>query len=281
MGQVPSSETITKPEEPTLTFGPWQGAVMMMVGTTLWLSSMTDLPPEGYAFYLVWSRATILGIIAIIGHRMCQGWMYKRSVEVWNAKQIKAKRDKPPNPGETEFSRKMPFSYWEFDKKRREAKTKAISEVLKKKDKAEKERKEIYAERRLSKRIAILALVPLMYSVFRHEMETLLEGKHSTYTHPKRPRALRVNKAPEGQPGMAMSYMYQPVKGGEGGLTDLSRAPILENAPVLLTSTDERYAGDGAKERTVPTWFKYASESSSSKDKDKGGDAKSSSSSKK
>ncbi|KAJ9115947.1 hypothetical protein QFC22_005090 [Naganishia vaughanmartiniae] len=184
----------------------------------------------------------------------------------------------------------------EFDKKRREAKTKAITEVFKNKDKAEKERKEIYAERRrvaehriwhlkvissilvlafFSKRIAILALVPLMYSVFRHEMETLLEGKHSTYTHPKRPRALKVNKAPEGQPGMAMSYMYQPV---EGGLADLSRAPILENAPVLLTSTDERYAGDGAKERTVPTWFKYASESSSSKDK--GADEKASTSKK-
>ncbi|KAJ9121440.1 hypothetical protein QFC24_004778 [Naganishia onofrii] len=161
---------------------------------------------------------------------MCQGWMYKRSVEVWNAKQTKAKRDKPPNPGETEFSRKI--LYWEsglqpqivreaikeFDKKRREAKTKAISEVLKKKDKAEKERKEIYAERR---RVCVPAILI------------------------------------------------------EGGLADLSRAPILENAPVLLTSTDERYAGDGAKERTVPTWFKYPSESSSSKDKDKGADGKS------
>jgi hypothetical protein len=39
---------------------------MMMVGTTLWLSSMTDLPPEGYAFYLIWSRATMLGIMYVL-----------------------------------------------------------------------------------------------------------------------------------------------------------------------------------------------------------------------
>lgn len=55
-----------------------------------------------------------------------------------------------------------------------------------------------------------MALVPLVYSIFRHEMEALLEGKHSTYAHPQRPRALKVNKAPEGEPGMAMSYLYQP-----------------------------------------------------------------------
>lgn len=38
---------------------------------------------------------------------MYQGWMYNHAVEVWNAKQIDAKKNKPPNPGETEFSRKM------------------------------------------------------------------------------------------------------------------------------------------------------------------------------
>jgi hypothetical protein len=62
----------------------------------------------------------------------------------------------------------------------------------------------------VSKRVALLALVPLMYSIFRHEMEALLEGKHSTYVHPKKARALKVNKAPDGEPGMAMSYLYQP-----------------------------------------------------------------------
>jgi hypothetical protein len=53
-------------------------------------------------------------------------------------------------------------SLQEFDKKRREAKTKAISEVLKKKDKAEKERKEIYAERR---RVCVPAILSLIATV--------------------------------------------------------------------------------------------------------------------
>lgn len=52
--------------------------------------------------------------------------------------------------------------------------------------------------------------MPLVYSIFRHEMEAILEGKHSTYVQPKKARALKVNKAPEGEPGMAMSYLYQP-----------------------------------------------------------------------
>lgn len=43
----------------------------------------------------------------MIAHRMYQGWLYNRSVEVWNEKQIAAKKAKGPNPGETEFSRKM------------------------------------------------------------------------------------------------------------------------------------------------------------------------------
>jgi hypothetical protein len=43
-------------------------------------------------------------------------------------------------------------------------------------------------------------------------MEAILEGKHSTYVQPKKARALKVNKAPEGEPGMAMSYLYQPGK---------------------------------------------------------------------
>lgn len=130
----------------------------------------------------------------------------------------------------------------------------------------------------MSKRIALLALVPLVYSIFRHEMEAILEGKHSTYVQPKKAKALKVNKAPEGDPGMAMSYLYRPgkqrcsasdhsltlpVSDGKG-LAKLSHAPILENAPVLMTSDQPRYAGDGAKQRTVPTWFKYPSESSSS-----------------
>lgn len=38
---------------------------------------------------------------------MWQGWMYNRAVQVWNAKQLAAKKNKGPNPGETEFSRKM------------------------------------------------------------------------------------------------------------------------------------------------------------------------------
>ena len=56
-------EEIQKPEEPKYTVGPWQGAVVMMVGTTLWLGSMKHLPPEAYAFYLIWSRATMIGIL--------------------------------------------------------------------------------------------------------------------------------------------------------------------------------------------------------------------------
>jgi hypothetical protein len=128
-----------------------------------------------------------------------------------------------------------------------------------------------------------MALVPLIYSIFRHEMEALLEGKHSTYVHPKKPRALKVNKAPEGEPGMAMSYLYQPgtskctetfvanLPSDGSGLEKLGVAPILENAPVLMTSADPKYAGAGIKEKTVPTWFKYASESSS---KSKGKDGK-------
>lgn len=30
-----------------------------------------------------------------------------------------------------------------------------------------------------------------------------------------------------------------------------------------MTSADPKYAGPGIKEKTVPTWFKYASDSSS------------------
>ncbi|KAJ9093230.1 hypothetical protein QFC19_008436 [Naganishia cerealis] len=230
-------ETITKPEEPAYTFGPWQGAVMLMVGTTLWLSSMTtNMPPEGGKgvgeFRAIYQKTDVCHSLT----GTLQNWWRKSLVYrdiTWLSLILCA----------------FHFFSQEFDKKRREAKVKAIGEELKKKDKAEKERKEIFAERR--------------------RMETLLEGKHSTYVHPKPPRALKVNKAPEGQPGMAMSYMYQAV---EGGLARVNKAPILENAPVLMSSTDERYAGSGAKDKTVPTWFQYPSESSSSKDK--GGNAK-------
>ena len=31
----------------------------------------------------------------------------------------------------------------------------------------------------------------------------------------------------------------------------------------MMTSADPKYAGPGIKEKTVPTWFKYASDSSS------------------
>lgn len=53
------------------------------------------------------------------------------------------------------------------------------------------------------------------------------------------------------------------------GLEKLGVAPILENAPVLMTSADPKISGSGIKEKTVPTWFKYASDSSS-KSKSKG-----------
>lgn len=37
----------------------------MMIGTTLWLGSMDNLPPEAYAFYLVWSKSTMIGIMYV------------------------------------------------------------------------------------------------------------------------------------------------------------------------------------------------------------------------
>jgi hypothetical protein len=35
---------------------------------------------------------------------------------------------------------------------------------------------------------------------------------------------------------------------------------------VLLTSADERLAGDGHKEKTLPTWFRYPAEEEASRD---------------
>lgn len=56
----------------------------------------------------------------------------------------------------------------------------------------------------------MLALIPFMYSVFHHEMSTLLMGKKSTYKGTKRPRALGQNKPDtENEPGMALTYLYQ------------------------------------------------------------------------
>ncbi len=57
--------------------------------------------------------------------------------------------------------------------------------------------------------------------------------------------------------------------------------PILDSAPVLLTSADPRLAGDNAPVKTQPTWFKYESENldsgaggSDGKGKSKGEDGK-------
>lgn len=35
----------------------------MMVGITLWMASMDDLPPEAYAFYVIFARGTMCGIL--------------------------------------------------------------------------------------------------------------------------------------------------------------------------------------------------------------------------
>lgn len=85
-----------------------------------------------------------------------------------------------------------------------------------------------------------MALVPLVYSIFRHEMEALLEGKHSTYVHPKKLRALKVNKAPEGEPGMAMSYLYQP---GASPETQRSTANPAQMPTVSKSSASPLFSG--------------------------------------
>jgi hypothetical protein len=52
-----------KPEPTEFEYGPWQVAGFLMVGTTLWMSSIEDLPPVAYDFYLMYSRATILVVV--------------------------------------------------------------------------------------------------------------------------------------------------------------------------------------------------------------------------
>lgn len=64
MGQIPSTEK--KPEPKDQEVGPWQVAVCFMVITTLWMSSMKDLPPEAYGFYLLYSRTTMTAIVYVI-----------------------------------------------------------------------------------------------------------------------------------------------------------------------------------------------------------------------
>jgi hypothetical protein len=61
-----------------------------------------------------------------------------------------------------------------------------------------------------SKKLAMIALVPFMYSIFQHEMRILIEGKKSTFKAEKRPRALKQEKPSEEAPGMGLSYMYNP-----------------------------------------------------------------------
>lgn len=61
-----------------------------------------------------------------------------------------------------------------------------------------------------SKKMAMIALVPFMYSIFQHEMRILIEGKKSTFKAEKRPRALKQEKPSEEAPGMGLSYMYNP-----------------------------------------------------------------------
>ncbi|KAH8078877.1 hypothetical protein HD553DRAFT_352742 [Filobasidium floriforme] len=334
MGQAPSTEK--RPEPKTFEYGPWQVAGFLMVGTTLWMSSIDNLPPEAYGFYLMFSRATILAVVLLLCHRMYVSWAWEAEVKAWNAKQIAASKIKKVNHGETEFSRKIPFSLWDtasrahptflstslvqprlfpfpvglasaenknmvwesglqphvgrfqigeaYDKKRREAATKIISERLKKEDKAKKDRGDYYTEQKrvlehriwhikvlssiavlafASKKLAMIALVPFMYSIFQHEMRILIEGKKSTFKAEKRPRALKQEKPSEEAPGMGLSYMYNPGEGGK--LEPLQWAPILGNAPVLMTSTEPELAGDGAVSKTLPTWFKYPKASSSSK----------------
>lgn len=62
----------------------------------------------------------------------------------------------------------------------------------------------------VSKRLAILALIPFCYSLFTTEITVLLQGKKSTYKHKKLPRAARVNKENYVQPGMGIGYIYEP-----------------------------------------------------------------------
>jgi hypothetical protein len=46
-------------------YGPWQVTGLLMVGVTLWMSSIDNIPPEAYGFYLMFSRATILAVMYV------------------------------------------------------------------------------------------------------------------------------------------------------------------------------------------------------------------------
>ncbi len=35
--------------------------------------------------------------------------------------------------------------------------------------------------------------------------------------------------------------------------------PLIDAAPVLMTTSNERLASDGTKEKSIPTWFNYES----------------------
>jgi hypothetical protein len=43
----------------------------------------------------------------------------------------------------------------------------------------------------------------------------------------------------------------------EQGVRSLQTLPLIDSVPVLLTSSNERLANDGHKEKTIPTWFNY------------------------
>lgn len=64
----------------------------------------------------------------------------------------------------------------------------------------------------ISRRLAGLAAVPVLYGIWNTEMERLLVGRKSEYKHPKRGKGLRAGKVEPAKqpPGMGMGYLYRP-----------------------------------------------------------------------
>jgi hypothetical protein len=143
----PPRRPISEPKEEAYVGGPWQIAVVMMVRTTSTASQVADKLTAVPTFsdrnhpYHEWVRqpdAGRLGILhhlvsahpdghhvsqllpaspgvagpcrldrGVIAHRMYYSWWFARQVELWNAAQDEARKNKPVNPGETDPPKKM------------------------------------------------------------------------------------------------------------------------------------------------------------------------------
>lgn len=81
----------------------------------------------------------------------------------------------------------------------------------------------------------MICLAGLIYYVFATELAGMLKPKEEDEEEPP----LRRKKVPI-TPWMAMTYLYEPTKGG--GVKEYNSIPVAAPSHRLMTSTDSRYA---------------------------------------